>query len=99
MQGAEHNEKTAQKEYEQMMVDAKETRAQDMKTIGTAESSKADSEGQLAEAKTGHQMTSEEMSQNLAYKADLHQSCDFIKQNFDMRKEARTAEIASLTNA
>jgi len=30
---------------------------------------------------------------------DLHVSCDFILQNFDLRKEARTNEVESLKTA
>jgi len=30
---------------------------------------------------------------------DLHVQCDFLLQNFDLRKEARTNEVESLKNA
>jgi hypothetical protein len=99
MQEAEHNEKTAQKEYEELLADSQETRAQDVKTITTSENSKAELEGQLDEAKTKKTLTEETLSQLASYLADLHQSCDFILANFEVRKEARTSEIDGLVNA
>jgi len=99
IQEAEHNEKTAQKEYEELLADSQETRAQDVKTITTSENSKAELEGQLDEAKTKKTLTEETLSQLASYLADLHASCDFILANFEVRKEARTSEIDGLVNA
>lgn len=99
VQAAEHAEKTAQKEYEALVADAQETRAQDTKTVVTAEASKADQEAQLDEAKNGHSLASDQLAQVKNYIAELHGSCDFILANFDARKEARTNEIDGLGNA
>jgi len=99
VQAAEHAEKTAQKEYEALVADAQETRAQDTKTVVTAEASKADQEAQLDEAKNGHSLASDQLAQVKNYIAELHGSCDFILANFVARKEARTNEIDGLGNA
>jgi chromosome segregation ATPase len=99
MQEAEHGEKTASRDYEALIADAQETKAQDTKTVITSEASKADLEAQLDEAKNGHSLASDQLSQVKTYIGELHGSCDFITANFDARKEARTNEIDGLGNA
>jgi len=44
-------------------------------------------------------VTSDQKATLEGYIADLHQSCDFILGNFEVRREARTAEQESLVNA
>jgi hypothetical protein len=99
MQAAEHEEKTANKEYTELVADAQETRAQDVKGMTTAENSKAELETELDEAKTQSIMKNDELQQIQTYIQDLHSSCDFILANFEVRREARGNEIDSLTNA
>jgi septal ring factor EnvC (AmiA/AmiB activator) len=92
-------EKTAQKEYADLMTESQATRAQDSKSIVDKEAAKATMEEKLMTAKKNHAATKEEIDLVTSYIGDLHVSCDFIMQNFDLRKEARTAEIESLKNA
>merc|ERR1712159_437864 len=92
-------EKTANKEYTELVADAQETRAQDAKSITTAENSKAELETELDEAKTQNIMKNDELQQVQTYIQDLHSSCDFILANFEVRREARSNEIDGLTNA
>jgi len=99
MTEAEHNEKTAQKDYAELTSDAQATRAQDSKSITDKESNKAKLEGKLQEVKSQSVMTADELNQVRNYVAELHSSCDFITQNFDLRKQARTNEVESLKNA
>jgi hypothetical protein len=99
MKDAGYAEKTAQKEYAELMADSQTTRAQDSKSIVDKEAAKATMEEKLMKAKKDHSATKEEISLVVSYIGDLHVSCDFIMQNFDLRKEARTAEIESLKNA
>jgi len=99
MKDAGYAEKTAQKEYAELMADSQTTRAQDAKSIVDKEAAKATMEEKLMSAKKNHASTKEEISLVVSYIGDLHVSCDFIMQNFDLRKEARTAEIESLKNA
>ena len=44
-------------------------------------------------------LTAEELTQVHELIGTLHQSCDFIMENFDLRAEARTNEQESLKNA
>merc|ERR550537_1057038 len=99
MKDSEYAEKTAQKEYGELMADSQAARAQDAKSIVDKEAAKATMEEKLMSAKKNHASTKEEISLVVSYIGDLHVSCDFIMQNFDLRKEARTAEIESLKNA
>jgi len=99
MKDSEYEEKTAQKEYAELMADSESTRATDTKSIVDKEAAKATLEEKLMAAKKKHSATTEELSLVATYISDLHVSCDFIMQNFDLRKEARTAEIESLKNA
>lgn len=99
LQEAQHNEKTAQKEYAELLMDAQESRATDVKTVTTAEKSAAALESQLDESKTKQIMDGDALEQVKSYIADLHQSCDFIVANYDLRAQARDNEVSSLTNA
>merc|ERR1719421_2445810 len=99
MKSAEYEEKTAQKEYADLMSDSQATRAQDSKSIIDKEASKATLEEKLMTAKKTHAATAEDLDLVKSYIGDLHVSCDFIMQNYDLRKDARTAETESLKNA
>jgi len=96
---AEHDEKTATKEYQELMADAQENRAANTKSISDKNKSKADIEVKLEETKTQNIVTKDQLTTTEGYIADLHQSCDFILANFEVRREARTAEQESLVNA
>jgi len=96
---SEFDEKTAQKEYAELMSESQATRQEDTKTITDKQNSKATIEGKYVEAKESKSLSLEKLEQIHGYIQDLHTSCDFIMDNFDMRKEARTNEIESLKNA
>merc|ERR550537_789873 len=95
----EFEEKTAQKDYAELMSDSQATRAGDVKSLTTKESTKAATEGKLMTTKETRSATSTDLKQVQTVIADLHAACDFIMQNFDLRKEARTNEIEGLKNA
>jgi len=96
---AEHDEKTAQSDYLQMMTESQESRAADAKSVTDKSASKAGLEGKLVALKESNHLTLEE-GQNIAgYIAELHGSCDFILENFQLRADARTNEIEGLKNA
>jgi len=99
IQQAEHDEKTANRDYEELVADAQETRAQNVKSISDKESTKAEVEGKLQESKTSNVVTNDAYDQIKNYIADLHNSCDFIVAQFEVRKEARSNEVESLKNA
>jgi len=92
-------EKYAQTDYVELMEDSKESRATDLKSLTEAESSKADLEGALTEAKENQMLTLEQSQNVIATLAKLHGSCDFIIKNFELRLNARTAEIEGLKTA
>merc|ERR1719375_306597 len=99
MKDSEYDEKTAQKEYAELMTDSQDSRAQDTKSITEKEAAKATLEGKLVSAKESKTLSVEKLQENGNYIFDLHASCDFIMESFDMRKEARTNEMESLKNA
>jgi chromosome segregation ATPase len=96
---AEYEEKTAAKEYGELMGESQETRAADSKAIVDKTAAKAEHEGKLMETKEALAAASEDVKLAAATIQDLHGRCDFIMQNYDMRKEARANEVDSLKNA
>merc|ERR1719161_49977 len=96
---AEHSEKTAQKEYQELMTESQETRSQDSKSLTDKSAGKASLEGKLASAKETKHMTLKELESVGMYIEQLHGSCDFILDNFKLRTEARTSELEALKNA
>jgi len=99
MKDAEYEEKTAQADYGKLMAESEETRAANSKGITTKASAKATLEGKLESEKGILADTDEDLSLIATTLSDLHAQCDFLLQNFDLRKEARTNEIESLKNA
>merc|ERR1719265_962054 len=98
-QAIEMEEKQAQKDYEELMSDSAATRAQDAKTITEKEGQKAGLEGDLEAAKESKKNAQTELMGIQEYIAQLHGSCDFLLQNYDLRKEARANEIDALKKA
>lgn len=99
MKDGGYEEKTAQTAYSELMSDSQTTRTADTKAVTHKEAVKAGIETKLvalSEAKAG---TTGDLELVTTYIADLHFKCDFILQNFDLRKEARTNEVESLKNA
>merc|ERR1719235_1980951 len=99
MKDAEYEEKTAQADYGKLMADSEETRAANSKGITTKNAAKATLEGKLEAEKGVLADTKEDLSLIATTLSDLHAQCDFLLQNYDLRKEARTNEIESLKNA
>lgn len=99
MQEASHDEKTAQAEYVELMSESQVSRAQDAKSIVDKKNSKAVLEEKNTEAKSEKKMAFDELNNIHEYVAELHTSCDFIVENYDLRKQARANEMESLKNA
>merc|ERR1719389_1274802 len=93
MKDMEYEEKTAQKDYAELMADSQETRAGDSKALTGKTTTKAETEATLMTTKEIRSATATDLKQIGTVIADLHAACDFIMQNFDLRKEARTNEI------
>merc|ERR1719181_1652648 len=99
MTEAETEEKNAQKEYEDAMDDAAKKRAADVKSMAQKEKAKADAE-EIKTADTAQKkVETKEMMATEQYVADLHQECDWLMQNYDLRKQARADEAENLKQA
>merc|ERR1719335_1575524 len=96
MKEGEYEEKTAQKDYAELMADSQATRAGDTKSLTSKTKTKAETETQLMSTKEMRAQTATDLKQAQTVNQDLHASCDFILQNYDLRAEARTNEIESL---
>eukprot|EP00747_Dinoflagellata_sp_TGD_P159422 gnl/TRDRNA2_/TRDRNA2_177886_c3_seq8.p1 gnl/TRDRNA2_/TRDRNA2_177886_c3~~gnl/TRDRNA2_/TRDRNA2_177886_c3_seq8.p1 ORF type:complete len:728 (+),score=263.60 gnl/TRDRNA2_/TRDRNA2_177886_c3_seq8:93-2276(+) len=99
METAETDEKSAQKEYEEFLEDSKEKRATDAKAITDKSAAKAELEGMLEKARKDHAGKGKELMAAHEVLAHTHGECDFLLQNYDARKEARTEEEENLKKA
>merc|ERR1719316_1328306 len=99
MKDSEYEEKTAQEDYQKLMGKSQAARAANTKSITNKEAAKATMEGKLQGLKESAAATAKDLDLIATTLSDLHVSCDFILQNFDLRKEARTNESESLKNA
>jgi hypothetical protein len=95
----EHDEGTAQKDYVELMGDSAASRASDMKSVTDKESAKAEITAQKVAAKEKLMANLNDLEVLSKYVTQLHGSCDFILENYGIRKEARAAEIKSLEDA
>merc|ERR1719199_2455969 len=81
------------------MNDSAKKRAADTKSIAAKESAKAEAEeGKVADEAS---KTSEfkELTATKQYEAQLHSECDWLVQNFDLRKSMRAEEMDNLKQA
>merc|ERR1719324_755594 len=98
-QEAKFTEKSAQKEYVELMEESKEKRASDQKTIVDQGGAKAQTEAAISEAKETQQLSLDEQANVVKTLQELHGQCDFLLKNFEMRLSARETEIEGLQNA
>merc|ERR1719414_748083 len=99
MTEAETTEKDAQVDYEALMKDSAEKRAQDSKTLADKEGAKADLEGDLEAHKDTLKDANQDLAATIKYIHDLHMECDWLLKYFDVRKEMRAGEIDALGKA
>jgi len=99
MQEAEHDEKSAQEDYEKFISDSVTKRMADSKAITEKEAQKAELEADLMGAKDQHKTSAAELLATQQYISQLHGSCDFLLANYDLRKEARANERDALLKA
>merc|ERR1719506_1099657 len=95
----ETEEKENQAEYEQFMKDSAEKRANDAKSIEDKESAKADLEGTLVASKEEKSSKTKEAMATAQFLSEMHGECDWLLQNFEVRKSARAGEIDALKKA
>jgi len=99
MTEADVTEKDSQKDYEQMMDDAAKKRAEDVKAITEKEGVKADTETSIANLEEALKTQNEELASIKEVEHNLHGECDWLIENFEVRKEARAKEVDALKNA
>jgi len=99
MREAEYDEKEAQTSYNEFMKDSQDSRSQDAKSITDKEASKAHCQGTLDTANEKVSMTQDEYATVQKYIRQLHSQCDFLRENYDIRKEARAGERDGLNQA
>merc|ERR1719353_2067047 len=96
---AEHDEKTSQKDYETLMSDSSTSRAQKAESITEKEAAKADLDLKVENASEKKTSLEQELLNIKDYLSKLHAQCDFLTENYDVRKAARDTELESLANA
>jgi len=92
-------EENAQEEYETLIADSGEKRRMDSKSLSDKESAKADLEKSLQQMAAEEKTTKFEVMATAETLKDLHLECDWLLNNFEARKEARTGEIDALKKA
>jgi len=99
MTEAETMEENSQKDYEGMMKDSAEKRAQSSKSLTLKSSMKASLETDVQAHKESQASNNKEIAAMTKYISTLHTECDWLLKYFDVRKEARAGEIDSLNQA
>merc|ERR1719446_694193 len=95
---AKHDEETAQSDYERLMSEAQASRAKKAESVTSKESAKADLDVKAEQTKERKASQQTELTNTESYIAQLHGTCDFIVENYDLRAAARSNEVESLTN-
>merc|ERR1719288_554838 len=93
------SEEDAQKAYEDFVKETNASVEAKSKEIVDKSEQKAKAETDLVEAKEAKEAVLLELEQLSNYNAQLHQSCDFVQKNFDLRQTARDEEVEALRQA
>jgi len=93
------SEEDAQKAYEDFVKETNASIEAKSKEIVNKSELKAKAESDLVETKEAKEAVMLELEQLSNYNAELHQSCDFVMKNFDIRQTARDEEIEALKQA
>jgi len=93
------SEEDAQKAYEDFVKATNASIEEKSKDIVNKSEEKAKAEGDLVQAQEDKEGVMLELEQLSNYNAQLHQSCDFVTKNFEIRQTARDEEIEALRQA
>jgi len=93
------SEEDAQKAYEDFVKETNASIEAKSKDIVEKSEQKAKAEVELVETKEAKEAVMLELEQLSNYNAELHQSCDFVLKNFDLRQTARDEEVEALRQA
>merc|ERR1719261_617279 len=92
-------EEDAQKAYEDFVKETNASIEAKSKDIVNKSEVKAKKESDLVATKDSKEATMLELEQLSNYNAQLHQSCDFVMKNFELRQTARDEEVEALKQA
>lgn len=95
----QHDEKTYQTSYETFVGDAADMRTEDSKYLTEKVTQKADLEVNIQRNSKELGLRNVESMNNAKLIGDIHGECDWLLQNFDVRKEARAGEADALKKA
>merc|ERR1719461_119641 len=93
------SEEDAQKAYEDFVKETNGSIEAKSKEIVDKSEIKARSESDLVDTKEAKEAVMLELEQLSNYDAELHQSCDFVMKNFELRQTARDEEVEALRQA
>jgi len=99
MTEAKVTEENSQEDYEKLMAESKEKRAQDSKSVVDKGASQAETEEALQGEQEAKKSTTQELGATLEALHAIHGECDWLMKYFDARKEARAGEVNALENA
>merc|ERR1719155_265628 len=92
-------EEDAQKTYEDFVKETNASIEEKSKAIVNKSEDKAKAETDLTQSNEDKESVLLELEQLSNYNAELHQSCDFVMKNFEIRQTARDEEIEALKQA
>merc|ERR1740127_245846 len=92
-------EQDSQSAYESFVKNTNDEIAAAMKSTTAKTESKAKAEEANVQAKADLKATMSALEQLASHAADVHQSCDFVLKNFEVRQEARDQEVEALRQA
>merc|ERR1711862_210997 len=92
-------EEDSQKAYEDFVKETNGSIEAKSKDIVNKSEEKAKAEADLVEAKEAKEAALLELEQLSNYNAELHQSCDLVLKNFEVRQTARDEEVEALKQA
>merc|ERR1719395_431231 len=93
------SEQEAQTQYETFLADTNAAVAELSKAVVTKSENKAKAEKELVETEEALGFTMTDLEDLAKYKAGLHEDCDYLLKNFQIRQEGRAAEIEALQQA
>merc|ERR1712190_708982 len=93
------SEEDAQKAYEDFVKETNNSIEAKSRDIVNKSEEKSKKEGELVDAKKDKDAVVLELEQLSNYNAELHQNCDFVLKNFDLRQTARDEEVEALRQA
>merc|ERR1719356_693805 len=95
----ETEEKNDQANYEKFVAEAAAKRADDSKSAEQKTSEKAEAEASLVKLEQKKKDNAKETYIKALELRDLHQDCDWLLSNFEVRKEARAGEVDAIKKA